>query len=130
MKNITYILLVVFVGLSGQVLGQTKLPFYEEFDAADWSDGDRINTHGNWNGTSNAKISDEQNNSWNGTRCLKFESTNANSGWNTQSADLLLDLSGESNVRLEFDVRWRDGNNADHTEDSVFFSNDGGSTWS
>jgi PKD repeat protein len=62
-----------------------------------------------------------------GSYHLTMDDTTGNTTYNQNEALLHVDLSGQSNVDLAF--WWKEWNDEDHTQDGVFFSDDGGSSF-
>jgi len=62
-----------------------------------------------------------------GSYSLLLDDATSNSAYSYASAALLIDLSGQSDVVLDF--WWREFSDEDHFDDGVFISDDYGSTW-
>jgi len=64
---------------------------------------------------------------YSGTYSVLLDDSTGNTTYSYAAIILTIDLSGQSNVVLDF--WWRDFGDEDHADDGVFFSDDLGSTW-
>ena len=103
----------------GEINNYSKLPYTMSFE-------DGIDYNWEMHSTSNGRIQvTENHNPYSGQKHLTMDSDEA--GFAQNEAWLHLDLSGENRVILEF--WWKEFNDETHTGDGVYFSDDGGDSF-
>ncbi|MEN9414035.1 MAG: hypothetical protein RLZ62_339 [Bacteroidota bacterium] len=117
------VILLVTVALTMAFSANSQIIFQDDFEGATFSSNWEANS-----GIPNGVVEIAYGIGVNDTRGVRIGKTASSGGFVTNSLDLHLDLSAQTQVALTFEIQDRDDQT--HGDDGLYFSNNGGVSFS